>query len=473
MMENYLSVDIGGSRGRCILVSYDEKSISLCPVHSFSTAPILQDGVWCWDIYGMLNGIKQGLLAAAVAAEGAVRSVAIDCMGIAFGLLGKDGKLLCPPPYTRIAQSPQLLEEILGVVGKQELYALTGMEQQKLNTLYFLYEYNKKNPQILQDTHCVIMMSSLLGYMLTGVVGCEYTAASTSNMMDVSAKGWSHRLIELVGMKNESFPPIMQAGENVAKLLPEFVQGHSNLCSTQLVSCAAHDTASALMCLPHPGKKPAFISSGTWGMVGCLLEEPILTPEARKYGFANEGAAFGRIKFVHNTPSMSVMEACVREWKEQGQQISWPQLYEQAAALSDFGTIVDLQHPLFRTTQRVNEAIKTYCKMTAQRVPQDMAQTALTLLNSIAAGYGQAYSDMGRILGMEHERLTMVGGATQSEWFVSRVARAVGVPVSVGPAEATTLGNALAQLMAAGSINSIEQATPLVKPFFGKEYEPW
>ncbi len=470
-MSRHLAVDIGGSSARCSLAEFDGESLAISPLHTFPNRPIRLGDEWYWDARGLLGGIKQALAAARADFGPDIDSLAIDSMGNAFGLLDGKGEPLSPPSYTRLPQEERVKDILFDAVGRAETYRIVGLEQGKINSLYYLLRYRLEKPELLDRARHFLMLPDLLGYWLTGEIGCEYTIASTSYLVDAAGRDWSQPLIGRLGLNPAMFPAIHPAGSPVGRLRPELA-AELGLPNLRVVRAAAHDTSSAIVCLGDDTRRSAFISSGTWGMLGCKLPEPLLTAEAMRANFANEGAAFGRIKFVHNSPSMSILQACLEDWAASGPALSWHDLFELAERAPPFLARLDLDAPCLRGRSGMVGQIRRHCRETGQAEPDGPGEVARVVLESIAADYLRAMDALGGLVGGDFSGLTVVGGASKAGLLLQFIADALCRRVTLGPVESSTLGNVLMQLLALGEIGSMEEGGRLSRPFFRGAVEP-
>lgn len=441
-MSTHLAIDIGGSHGRAVLGVYQEGRWTNTEIGTFSTSPIEQNGVLFWDVFKMFSGIRSLIFRAAYMTEH-LDTVAIDSMGLAFALLDSKGELVTQPVYTRIPQEESLRKEILSNFGEDKLYSITGLEQEKLNSLYFLADIKRNNPDYLAKTRHFLMLPDLFNYWLTGIIHNEYTIATTSNLWDINQMCWSTEIIEYVGICPEAFGPIYHCGQIVGRLKKDFTDFPA-LKDTLVVHAASHDTASACYSFQSGGEPQAFISAGTWGMTGCILDQPILTNKARIEKFANEGAGAKQVKLLNNAPCMSVLEACVKHWHRE-ENIPWREIYSELEGERMSKSIIDLYHPYFRQQDNMPEKVKQYCSENSLPVPQTKREVSKAVISSIAHHFGVKYKALKEITGLEFSSVILLGGAARSKVFVDFCAQCVDAPIVVGDPESSSKGNLCAQ----------------------------
>lgn len=451
-MSTHIAIDIGGSHGRGYLGVYGNHRLMTKPLGTFSTRPISADGCLCWNLASMIQGIRDILWEASLLSP-SIDTIAIDTMGVAFVLLDKNNGLICPPVYTRVPQKSSVKEEIIRFFGAENLYAVTGLEQKKLNSLYYLACLKKSHPEYLAETAHFLMLPDYLNYLLTGVMKSEYTISTTSNLFDIQRGKWSRELLSYTGLSESAPAEPVQCCSQLGRLRPEFISSLP-LARTMVVNAPAHDTAAAFFSLPALRGSQLLISSGTWGMVGCISDQPILTPQALKSGFANEGAAMGKIKFLNNTPNMSILEECMNTWKEEGLVYSWETLCE-AARNSDIRSIIDLQASDFLKQGAMPERIRSYCRESGQPVPYTPGETARVVFESIAQSYLGSYRDLVTLTKREFQSAVILGGASRNAFLVRLIQEALRIPVTTGSCEAAVMGNLFSQLMASGQVTGL------------------
>ncbi len=453
-MSTHIAIDIGGSHGRGYLGVYENHRLMTTPLGTFSTQPVLKEDFLCWNLESMIQGI-QNILKEAVRICPSIDTIAIDTMGVAFTLLDSNGELVCPPVYTRVPQERSITEEIICHFGAENLYAVTGLEQKKLNSLYYLTCLKKSHPEYMAKTAHFLMLPDYLNYLLTGIAKSEYTISTTSDLFDIQNGTWSMALLSYIGLSDKVPEELVQCCSPLGRLRPDFVSSAS-LARTMVVNAPSHDTASAFFSLPALSSDQLLISSGTWGMIGCLLDKPIVTHCALKSGFANEGAAMGKIKFLNNTPNMSILEECMNTWKQEGQIYDWETLCNSAQN-SDMHSFIDLQSPDFLNHGAMPERIQSYCRKSGQPVPYTPGEIARIVFESIAQNYYTSYKDLIKLTKKEFQSAIILGGASRNTFLVRLIQEALHIPVTIGSCEAAVIGNFFSQLMALGQVSGVQE----------------
>lgn len=470
--RKYITLDIGGSGGRCVVGRYNGKKLLLEKVGEFENDHVrILDHVY-WDVLKLFSGIKESLKKANTLYEKDLVSVGVDTMGVSFALLDDNGELIGNPFYSRVPQKKEILNETFNRVPREEIYRTTGLQLTKLNSLYHLVEMVRSNSPALKNAKTFLMLPDLMNYWLTGRTISEYTIASTSHLLNARTKDWALDMIEKMGIPSHIFPEIMKAGNVIEKLHP-VVAEDTGLHRIAVAATASHDTAAAIACVPAETDNYAYISSGTWGMLGCEVSEPILTDKALEYNFANEGAAPGNIRFIHNSVNLWILKECKRIWDLEGRRSSWDELMEMAQQAKPFLAFIDPQWPEFLLPENMPETMQKMCVQTGQNPPQTKGETVRVVMESLAFKYRYTFDNLTDILGRKPEVLHIVGGGGRNRLLSQFTANAINVPVITGPYDATSVGNIIMQMIAVGDISSYEEGKELIRMSFPSEaYTP-
>lgn len=433
------AVDLGASSGRVMLGTVGQDSVELREVHRFGNAPVRVGGTLHWDVLGMYREILDGLRTA-----GPLDGVGIDSWAIDYGLLDADGALLGNPVCYRDSRTDGVAEAVRASVPSAEQYAVTGLRELPFNTVYQLV--SEVDTARLGAAATMLLIPDLLGYWLTGVVGAERTNASTTGLYDASLGEWATGLAKRVGVPTRLLAPLRSAGEPIGPTTPE-VSAELGF-SVPVVAVGSHDTASAVVGVPAEGDVPfAYISSGTWSLVGVELPAPLLTAEAREAGFSNETGVDGTIRLLRNVTGLWVLTESVRTW-------GTVSLADALAAAEDapaFGSLVDIDDPVFLPPGDMPARIARACRATGQKAPEGVAETTRCVLESLAMAYRRAIRRLGEVTGQPARVIHLIGGGTHNERLCQLTADACGLPVVAGPVEATALGNVLVQARALGA----------------------
>lgn len=459
MKNVYLAADFGGGSGRVIAGWIEDGCLVMDEVHRFGNRQVrLGDHIF-WDFPALFEDMKAGLKAAASKGY-KVRSIGVDTWGVDFGLIDSDGQLLGNPICYRDDRTAGLADEVFRSIDAKEHYGITGIQVMEINTLFQLY--SMKGSAQLNAAKQLLFMPDLFSYFLTGVANNEYTIASTSELLDARKRDWSWETIRALGLPEHIFGEIVMPGCVRGKLRGDIAED-TGLGDVDVVAVGSHDTASAVVAVPASGDAPvAFLSSGTWSLLGVELPEPILTDEARIAEFTNEGGVGGRIRFLQNITGLWILQRLMAEWKERGEEVTYDEIV-QAAADSCFTSIIPVADANFMNPHSMENAICDYCVATSQPVPQSKAEFARCVFLSLAEKYRDAIAGVNTLLPTPLERLHIIGGGSQNALLNQLTADALGIPVWAGPVEATAMGNILVQAMAAGEVADVTELRDVVR----------
>ena len=456
----YLAADFGGGSGRVIAGWLDQGRIVMEEVHRFGNRQVrLGDHVY-WDFPALFEDMKAGLKKAAAKGYN-VKSIGIDTWGVDFGLIDRDGQLLGNPVCYRDARTAGIPEQVAKIIDPTSHYATTGIQVMEINTLSQLYSM-KGSAQLDAAAH-LLFMPDLFSYFLTGTINNEYCIASTSELLDAQKRDWSWETIEALGLPKHIFGPIVMPGTVRGKLRADIAE-ETGLGEVEVVAVGSHDTASAVAAVPaeEDGSLVAFLSSGTWSLLGVELAEPVLTEEARLAEFTNEGGVEGRIRFLQNITGLWILQRLMSEWKEQGEEQTFGELLP-AAERAEITSLIPVADAAFMNPASMQQAICDYCEKTQQPVPANKAEMTRCVLQSLAKKYQEAIAGANPLLPAPISRLHIIGGGSQNALLNQLTADALGVPVWAGPIEATAMGNILMQAKAAGEVKDIADLRSVVR----------
>jgi rhamnulokinase len=445
-MTAFAALDLGASSGRVMVAEVGDDRLDLAEVHRFPNLPVTAGGVLHWDILALYRGVLEGLRAAGARA-GSLASAGIDTWAIDYGLLDRTGALLGNPVHYRDRRTDGILERVLDVVPAEELYRVTGLQQLPFNTLYQLVAA-RGTPQ-LDQARTLLLIPDLLGYWLTGQVGAERTNASTTQLYDVRRREWATGLVGKVGLPAELFPALQEPGE-AARPARKSVLEETGLSTLDVVPVGSHDTASAVVGIPAAGSDFAYVSCGTWSLVGVELREPVLTEPSRLANFSNEGGVDGTIRYLRNVMGLWLLQESLRSWSAGPEDLA--ALLHEAAALRPLRTVIDPDDPVFLPPGDLPLRIADACRRTGEPVPGTRAAVVRCILDSLALAYRAAIADAKRLSGRRVEVIHLVGGGARNTLLCQLTADACGLPVEAGPVESTALGNVLVQARRAGLV---------------------
>jgi len=453
----FLAADLGASSGRTIVGVIEKGTIRLEETYRFENGMKDIDGGKRWAVLELVEEVKKGL-----AASGKVDGIGIDTWGVDYGLLDAGGQLVDLPFAYRDARHQEAMPEVYKRVAKRSLYAITGLQEMTFNTIFQLVAERMKHPKVLDRAARLLMMPELITYFLTGEPCSEYSACSTTGLLDAKKRDWDLDLIENLGLPERIFGKIHMPG------------ARAGTCGgTPVFLPAMHDTGSAVAAVPAgEGGSWAYLSSGTWSLIGAELDEPVLTPEAEAANFTNEGGVDGKIRFLKNINGLWLIQECRRIWAEQGKPLEFSAI-ASAAAGSTFSATVDPNHPRFFAPADMIHEIADDLSARGEPVPQAVGDVARCCYLSLAKAYKRELDSLQQVTGKRFERLHVVGGGARAELLNQLAADAVGIPVYAGPVEATALGNLCVQAKACGLFGSLQEIRRAIAESFPvKVYRP-
>lgn len=429
-------------------------------VHRFGNRQVRLGNHVYWDFPALFEDMKVGLKKAASKGY-KVHSIGIDTWGVDFGLIDRDGQLIGNPVCYRDARTSGMVEEMFKTLDPAEHYATTGIQVMEINTLSQLLSI--KGTAQLESARHLLFMPDLFSYFLTGKAANEYCIASTSELLDAKKREWSWDTIKALGLPEHIFGEIVMPGTVRGMLRPDIAQ-ETGLGEIDVVAVGSHDTASAVAAVPavEGNGTMAFLSSGTWSLLGVELPEPILSEEARKAEFTNEGGVGGRIRFLQNITGLWILQRLMAEWEERGEGQSFSQLLPEAEK-ARISSVIPVADAVFMNPASMEDAICDYCRNSGQQVPATKGELTRCLLQSLAHKYQDAISGVSSLLPEPIKRLHIIGGGSQNELLNQLTANALGLPVWAGPVEATAMGNILVQAMAAGEVADLDALRDVVR----------
>ncbi|NLF02295.1 MAG: rhamnulokinase [Anaerolineales bacterium] len=463
--KNFLAFDLGAESGRGVLAQFDGERIKLSEVHRFLTgATVLPDGLH-WDVLNFWNQIKQAMAKVARECGPALAGIGLDTWGVDSGLLDRTGALISNPYHYRDSRTDGILERAFERVPREEIFAHTGIQFIPFNSLYQLLVLVLNQAPVLEIAETFLTIPDLFNYWLTGRAACEFTNATTTQCYDPQKGAWAWPVLERMGIPTHLFPEVVQPGTVLGNLLPQVAQ-EVGLDSTPVIAPACHDTGSAVAAVPAEAPGFAWISSGTWSVMGAELTEPMISDKSLAYNFTNEGGVCGTVRFSRNIMGLWPVQECRRTWAREGQELSYGELTDMAAAAEPFVAVIDPDCADFLPPGDMPARIQEYCWRTGQRVPETKGAIVRGALEGLALKYRWVLERTEEMLGRRLEPLHIVGGGTQNRLLSQFTADATGRRVITGPIEATATGNVLMQAMALGLIGSLPEARQVVRNSF-------
>ena len=449
MMGHVVALDFGATSGRVILGEVARDHLRMSTHGRFANRPVSVNGRLHWDVLSLWQGALDGL-AAALREAPDVSSIATDTWGVDYGLL-RNGMLLANPTHYRDERTNDVVARVQAHMSHPEQYARAGIQFMPINTIYQLAVEAEGEMLGLADT--ALLMPDLFTYWLSGERVAERTMASTTGLMDVHTREWSPELLQIARVPAGLLAPLVDPGTRVGPLQADVARQVRASSRMEVVAVGSHDTASAVAAVPMQAGAAAFISCGTWGLVGVESEHPVVTDEARELGFTNEAGVDGHILLMHNVMGLWILSETVRGWEAAGEQISLPALIDAAAAVTTEMPVVDVNDARFLPPGDMPARIAAWCAERGVRAPQTQAEIARCTIEPLAPAFADAALRAGRIGGVDVETVHIVGGGSQNELLCQRTADRAGLPVLAGPVEATALGSVLVQARTMGHID--------------------
>ena len=448
----FFAVDLGATSGRTIIRTLTEGKIELEELTRFDNNLIETGGHFYWDIYALYFEIIKGLKLAAQR-ELPIRSIGIDTWGVDFVCVGKDGALLRNPLSYRDPHTFGMMEDYFErAIDKAKVYDITGIQFMNFNSLFQLYAMRKNNDSALAGAEKILFVPDALSYMLTGKMVCEYTIASTSQMLDPRTKQLDEQLLASVGLSRDNFGRMVNPATEIGVLTKE-VQQLTGLGAIPVIAVAGHDTGSAVAAVPAKDEKFAYLSSGTWSLMGIETRNAIINDLSYERNFTNEGGIDGTTRFLKNICGMWLYERCRKEWTDAPK--SHTELIAAAMEQPAFQSIINPDDPMFANPASMVEAIKDYCRQTGQHVPEGYAEICRCIFESLALRYRQVFNYLREMASFPIEVLHIIGGGSLNAYLNQFTANSLGIEVLAGPQEGTAIGNIMLQAKASGDVGDI------------------
>jgi len=466
-----VSIDLGAQSGRVALGRYDGETLSVTDLYRFANVAVRAAGTLHWDALRLHEGVLEGLRLASREAGRSIDSVAVDTWGIDFALLDPAGRLLGNPVHYRDERTRDVMERVFALIPRQELYARTGIQLMPINTLFQLASMAATGDPSLTAASSLVMMADLFHYWLSGVRACELTNATTSQVYDPVSGDWATDLLELLGIDPAIFPEIVAPGTVLGPLLPQ-VADETGIEGAVVVATATHDTAAAVAAIPFREPGAAYISSGTWSLVGVEVAAPVIDERSFAANLTNEGGVAGTL-LLRNATGLWMLDECRRAWARAAADVDYEVLLARTEETSRLRSIVDTDDPAFLAPGDMPRRIRDYCTRVGEPLPVDQAAVARCVLESLALKYRQTIELIETVTGSRPPAIHVVGGGVRNELLCQWTADATGLPVIAGPVEAAEIGNLAVQALALGELASIAEARELVgRSFPTTVYEP-
>lgn len=474
MTQCFFAIDLGATSGRTILGSFTSEGLVTEEINRFPNHLIETGGHFYWDLYELYRNILEGLKAVACRKDVEVVSIGIDTWGVDFVCVGKDGALLRQPYSYRDPHTDGAPDKYFERMPRGDVYAWTGIQVMNFNSLFQIDTMLRHKDSALEAADKILFIPDALGYLLTGEMVCEYTIASTSQLVNARTRRLEPELLRSLQMDENNFGRFVYPGEKVGVLTPE-VQRITGLGAIPVIAVAGHDTASAVAAVPASDKNFAYLSSGTWSLMGVETDAPVINADTEALNFTNEGGVDGTIRLLKNICGMWLLERCRAVWGE----TSYPELIAEANASEPFRNLIFPDDPTFANPSDMEEAIKAYCAAHKQPAIETRGQIVRCIFESLSLRYRQVLENLQSLSPAPIEVLHVIGGGSRNDLLNQWTANAIGIPVVAGPSEATSVGNIMIQALAAGKATNVasmrrvvRQAIPL-KTFTPQNKEVW
>jgi rhamnulokinase len=469
--KKLLAFDLGAESGRGILGRFDGQKLSLEVVHRFPNGPVRTLDTLHWDVLRLYSEMLT-CLGRCANDHGGVDSLGVDTWGVDFALLGRDGSLLGNPRHYRDPHTEGIMEAAFARVPRHEIFRQTGLQFMRFNTLFQLLALQRDKSPLLDSAETLLFIPDLFHYFFTGIKVNEFTDASTSQMLDPTTRTWAHGLLHSFGLSTRLAGSIIPPG-TVLGPLRSSVARDTGLNPAPVIAPASHDTAAAVAAVPAEGNSWAYISSGTWSLMGVELAGPLINDQAVRYNFTNEGGVGATIRFLKNIMGLWLVQECRRAWEREGRSFSYEELARMAQAAPSGVSLVDPDASTFILPPNMPTALADFCRRTGQPVPTEPGAVVRCALDSLAMRYRWVLERLEELTGRRLGVIHIVGGGCQNTLLCQLAADVCNRPVLAGPVEATAIGNVLVQAIGLGLLGSLAESRDVVRRSFEVvAYEP-
>lgn len=459
--HRFFAFDLGATSGRSMLGTLRNGKLELKELTRFPNQIIRIHDKYYWNIYSLFEELKKGLHV--IASENiAIDAIGIDTWGVDFVYVGEDGNFLGPPRSYRDPYTNEVLEEYFKLISRREVYNLTGIQILNFNSLFQLFAAKTENSVALHNAWQLLFIPDALSYLLTDEKVCEYTIASTSQLLNPYTKSIDGKLLDVIDLSPSIVPPIVMPGHIVGHL-KDSVARECGLPEVPVIAVAGHDTASAVVAVPAEDKNFAYLSSGTWSLMGVELDEPIVSNESFRMNFTNEGGADGTIRFLKNITGMWLLEQCRKEWEQLGRTYSYAEIVSMYDSIEPFRWIVNPDDSSFSNPESMLAAIVDFCRNTNQKEPHTDAEFIRCIFDSLALKYRYVLECLQQVAPFPIEKLHVIGGGAQNKVLNQIIANVINKLVIAGPSEATAIGNIMIQAKGIGIVSSLQEIRDIVR----------
>ncbi|RPG86679.1 MAG: rhamnulokinase [Coraliomargarita sp. TMED73] len=474
----YIAIDLGAGSGRVLAGEFDGMRIELHEMNRFANQPVELPSGWHWNPVSLYQDILEGLKKVAKTYGESTVSMGIDTWGVDYGLIDGEGRLLGLPYQYRDSRTDGMMEAAYKKVPKESIYQSTGIQFMFFNTIFQLLSEVETGNRVLQEAEDLLFTPDLLGYWLTGEKTQERSIASTSQLYNPTLGDWDYALIEQLGLPRHLFKTISDPGTVLGRLT-DSVAKETGLSGVNVITVAGHDTASAVAAVPSQSPTPAYLSSGTWSLMGLELPEPVINDQSFSDAFTNEIGVGHTVRFLKNICGLWLIQESKRCWRLKGEEVPYGKMASLAAEAEPFRSLIDPDDPRFIEAGEMPEKIQSFCRDTGQPVPESKGQIIRCIYESLALRYATVWEKLIRYTDHPPRTLHIVGGGCQDKLLNQFAANAIGIEVAACPVEATGLGNILAQMLADGEIADLSEgrrivlASSLVETYRPEDSELW
>jgi rhamnulokinase len=471
--KRFIGFDLGAESGRCIVASFKDQNVSLKEIHRFTTHNIKYNKGFHWDILAIVNEIFIGLMKAGKLFGSYFEGIGIDTWGVDYVLIDPDGRVLGYPYHYRDDRTDEIMDETFKIIPKEKIYSITGIDFAQYNTLFQLIAEKKQSLNLLEIADKMLLMPDYLKFILTGKKKSEYTIASTTNLVDATTRDWSWELINTFDLPKSLFAEMVEPGSELGELLPSIANLTGLNSGIPVISTAGHDTASAVVSIPAEENNWAFLSSGTWSLMGIELNEPLLSVQALRNNFSNEGGFNGTTRFLKNIIGLWPLQECKRDWNNESKNYDYPDLSNKADEYGLANAWIDINDQRFLKPGNMPDKISDFLNESNQKNVKDIGFITRVILESLAFSYRATIEKIKEVTGKQINKLHAVGGGIQNEFLTQLSADATGLPVLAGPIEGTIVGNIGVQAIASGIAEDLNTWRKIVSNSFEPNlYEP-
>ncbi len=470
-MATMVAVDLGAQSGRIALGRFDGERLAVSEVHRFPNVPVRTRGTLQWDILRLYEDALEGLRAAGREA-GHVDSVGVDSWAVDFGLLDRKGRLVQNPVHYRDARRASAMQRVFAQVPARELYERTGIQLIPINTVFELAAMAAEHDPVFEVAETLLLIPDLLHYWLCGARVSEFTNATTTQCFDPREGAWASDLLERLEIPTRLLPDVVPPGTPLGPLSADVAE-ETRLEGAAVVAVATHDTGSAVAAIPFRQPGSAYVSAGTWSLVGLEVEQPVIDDRTFAANLTNEGGVAGTFRLLRNVTGLWLLQECRRTWALEGREYAFEELVALAHDAPRLRSLVDPNDPLFAEPGDIPRRVREFCASTGQAEPEEPAAVARCILESLALKHWQTIELLCEATGAAPSEVHIVGGGARNELLCRWTAAAAGLPVLAGPAEATEIGNLVVQAIALGELASLDEAREVVRTSFEPTvYEP-